>query len=249
MHNLSQLKRECEQRIEETIQKVEAHYDIEFPRVPIVWSRKMTSTAGTARYSRLTYKPVRITLSEPLLKLNPTEFVDDTPAHEAVHLLANFIHQTDCGHGPKWKSMMRLVGAPTDRTHNMETPKTGTAHHCRCRVYHLGPVRTRKIANGLAYTCKTCKHKLVRGMGPFQSASDRVEVRPEKPQEKLFRPETESGTKSSMVRDWIRKFQKSGIMDANVICGSDKIMSEICASTGLDLALARKYVRNNWSKV
>jgi hypothetical protein len=52
-----------------------------------------------------------------------------------------------------------------------------------------------------------------------------------------------------MVRDWIRKFQKSGIMDANVICGSDKIMSEICASTGLDLALARKYVRNNWSKV
>lgn len=124
-------------------------------------STAMRSTAGRARGTRL------IMLNYRLLAGNMQE-MRDTYVHELAHIVCNIVYKKACGHGPKWKAMMKSMGAKPIRTHKLDVSslkrkvKSRAIYEYTCspscgKTFKLSIVRHKKIAVGTKYHCKACK--------------------------------------------------------------------------------------------
>lgn len=93
----------------------------------------------------------RIELSIHLVERNPVDEVRDTILHEIAHALAG----PKAGHGPRWKSIARAIGARPERCSlAADMPKgkwRAQCPNCRCE-YH----RHRKPRSITGYHCKAC---------------------------------------------------------------------------------------------
>ena len=61
-----------------------------------------------------------ISLSRPLVDLNPESEVRDTILHEIAHALAWELHKENCGHDHRWQAICREIGARPDTTYDDE---------------------------------------------------------------------------------------------------------------------------------
>lgn len=172
-------------KINECIAKIESHYKVKF-KAPHVRYDIRGTTAGTARPStwELRFNPT-------LLVENLDDFIADTVPHEVAHLACDMIYPeahkgtitfTYAGrvrrgkreiHGPKWQSIMRVLGADPSRCHDYDTSnvpsKSGskTTYEWSCngcgKKFHLlqrkhdnairsgAPLRHRKCGGDVVY--------------------------------------------------------------------------------------------------
>lgn len=95
-----------------------------YNRISVEWSNHLKTTIGNARTKRDTdgmYRG-RICLSIALWPRAPESQRRETVIHEAAHVLAFIVFNERCGHGPKWKWVMKQLGYPNaDRCHTVDT--------------------------------------------------------------------------------------------------------------------------------
>lgn len=124
--------------IQKTIERVAEVYAIanrtyqthkfNFPRIQFTIRGK---AAGRAYYYQN-----RINLNLKMLLENGQSFIDDTPGHEAAHLIAfSLFGRQIKPHGREWASVMRLIGQEPSRTHNFQV--SGFSYFCSCRTHIL----------------------------------------------------------------------------------------------------------------
>ena len=77
--------------------------------IDLGWEAKMDHARKRFGICRMSSK--EISLSRPLVELNPEEEVRDTILHEIAHALAWEIHKENCGHDERWKEICRRIGA------------------------------------------------------------------------------------------------------------------------------------------
>jgi len=151
------LQSQAKEKIEAAFVTAEAHYDVVIPRIPVVFSNRMTKSAGNVRFGTANKIPNRITLSTKIMNLNPTEFMGRTPEHEAAHVIELIVFGRG-GHGVTWKHVMRVLGKDPERCHNMFTPPSNRKPMARFRYvdthgteHMLTKVRHNKIMRGGSY--------------------------------------------------------------------------------------------------
>jgi len=162
------LQKQSLAKIEEAYVIAEKHFDKPIPRVPVKFSTKLTSTAGKLRFSRLTGQSIDITLSTPILRDNPEEFVSRTPGHEAAHHIVHMVYGVSkrvTAHGREWQFVMNLIGQDAARCHTMETTSRNKAPriaaNCECQTHMITKQRVNKMRRGVTYKCNKCKTRLV----------------------------------------------------------------------------------------
>lgn len=77
--------------------------------IDLGWEAKMDHARKRFGVCRMSSK--EISLSRPLVELNPEDEVRDTILHEIAHALAWEIHQENCGHDARWKEICERIGA------------------------------------------------------------------------------------------------------------------------------------------
>lgn len=160
-----ELKKQCLAKIEEAYTIAEKHFDTKIPRIPVEFSTKLTKTAGKVHYMRNGMGSIKMTLSVPILRDNPAEFVARTPGHEAAHHIVHCVYGTETqAHGREWKFVMNLIGQSAERTHRMKTTTAnGVAASCGCKTHMITKQRATKMRRGASYYCRKCKQNLVLG--------------------------------------------------------------------------------------
>lgn len=169
MSSLYSLQKRCKDEIELSFRKAEEHYGVRLERVPVVFTNKMKKTAGKAMYwynGDGTYDPTEIRLSNHLLRLNGDQFIRETPAHEAAHIIALQVYN-HAGHGKPWKQVMRVLGKAPNTRHTMNTMPTTKSkvyiYKATCgNIVELKRVRHSKIQNrGVVYTLQSTGGKIM----------------------------------------------------------------------------------------
>jgi SprT protein len=249
--NVFTLKQQALAKVEEAYVRAEAHYGRKFTRVPVEFSAKQKVTAGTAHYRRTHsgHTPLKIKLSLPLLMLNGETFLEDTPGHEAAHLIAVELYGSRGeGHGPAWTSVMRVIGQEAKRCHNMQTARVTVTAHCLCKSHEVPKSIAQKILAGRRYTCKSCKTPLkLDSRSTVNEAPRMVASAPAVKVPTHTAPKT--GSKASIVVLMIKHIKETR-KDLNLeqFLSVAGVVEEIAKAAGLTNALCRTYIKNNWSK-
>lgn len=140
-----ELQRSCELKVEKAFRDAEAHYGHPIRRVKVTFSNRLTAVAGKAFYAQ------EIRLSNPLLKTNAHLFINETPGHEAAHIIAHRIYGNEgTGHGFRWKEVMAIIGLPAKRCHSFKRAAADVFKYV-CddgRVVSLSKIRHNKLQRG-----------------------------------------------------------------------------------------------------
>lgn len=106
---------------------------------------------------RAYYYQNRIALNMKMLLDNGQDFVDDTPGHEAAHLIAFRLYGRQIRpHGREWASVMRTIGQKPERTHDFEI--SGFSYFCSCRTHILSTRMHNSIQRDLkSRICVHCR--------------------------------------------------------------------------------------------
>lgn len=186
---------DIKQRVIDVIQmgiaKAEAAYGIKIQMPTLTYLLRGT-TGGTAHYGTWT-----INFNSQLLMENIEAYMARTVLHELGHLVCDKVYPeahrpavvySGNGfrrakrevHGPRWQSVMIVLGGPTTRCHsydvsNVSTKRKTVGWSCvRCvKTYQLGPKHHNKLTlNCTAYKCK-CGGvlKLATGAAPVQAVT------------------------------------------------------------------------------
>ena len=162
--------------IQDAINKAAREYNVEIP-MPIVKFDLKGKTAGTANSTKNV-----IRLNHILLEENGQAFLDDTPVHEAAHIIVSAVYETTRHnfdgrrfsrivkpHGYEWKSVMRKLGQNSSRTHTFDTSNAKVRQtqkfqyvckNCQAEI-PMGLCRHKKVWRGTAnYLCAKCRGQL-----------------------------------------------------------------------------------------
>lgn len=130
-------------------------------KVAVVWSRRLTSTAGHA-------KP-----TEALVALNPRlrefpEEVDRTLRHEVAHLVvfAKAKGRKVAAHGPEWRGACALLGIPGEsRCHDLPLPRRQMSkpHVYGCPRCDFVVRRVKPMRAPGRVACRTCCREFAGG--------------------------------------------------------------------------------------
>ena len=152
------------------------HFDGKIPDIPVVWNRRMTTTAGYCRYRRFTpshpegswaargrIEPYKIDLSYQLFEKLEFDIdkVKRTLIHEMVHAFLVHIYN-ERGHGWRFQQMM----TDNHRCHNYDTNglrrKQTKRVQWTCTDCGKGGWRVRmpKAHRRNGYTCRACGGKV-----------------------------------------------------------------------------------------
>jgi predicted SprT family Zn-dependent metalloprotease len=184
--------------------------------------------------------------------------LNDTVPHELAHIIC-FANGSDRGHGYNWKRTCQALGGTGERCHSeavvyakgrtfVYTTSTGT-------TVNLSETKHRKIQQGAAYTFKdrskgrldrACSYSVLGTTTVVQPAVQTKAV----PVETLLpkaAPVTApwnlplGASKADQVRARIAVAKNNGE-------GSSAVVNYAVTVLGMTLALAKTYVKNNWSK-
>ena len=175
-------------KLNQCIAIAEKHFGQTF-RFPIVKYQKRGTTAGTADCLKWVLDFNAVIFNE-----NVEDFLARTVPHEMAHLIDYQVYQkqarmasfgavrwTRSGprrakrevHGPTWKSIMRLLGAPESRCHsydvtNARVKRSGNRVTYVCggcgKSYDVGPKHHNAILRGGKVWCRLCKTDLTPAM-------------------------------------------------------------------------------------
>lgn len=154
--SIEQLMQACRNRIIECFHIANAKYSTNLP-APTIRFDLRGRVAGWAHTDDNV-----INLNLALLRQEKQRFIDDTPGHEAAHIIANKVLGVDwvskgmrmvrASHGAKWRAVMMLLGQDAKRCHNFD-------------------VSAVKIARGGAqYCCESCGVDVVLGVKQHRNA-------------------------------------------------------------------------------
>ena len=97
----------------------------------------------------------RIALNLQMLLENGQNFIDDTPGHEAAHLISFNVYGIHTKpHGREWQSVMRVIGQAPNCTHSFKTQ--GFVYFCSCREHNLSTRMHNSIQQQLQ--TRICRH-------------------------------------------------------------------------------------------
>lgn len=125
---------------------------------PVIFSGRMTSTAGRASYKRIDGTPRWIKLSERLFSNGKAE-VFDTFTHELAHLLTPGAH-----HGAAWKHAHRSIGGSGKTYHsyeNMRRVRRTVKLIAKCMTCDREYRRVKRLSANRTYRCH-CGGELIR---------------------------------------------------------------------------------------
>lgn len=195
-------QRRIHDKIKECIAKAKAHYGVEV-KFPHIKYTNAAGRAGTASYGKNLMTLSGLLLNDPA---NVEEMINDTVVHEMGHFICDAVHpeirdqaferrlharlagvraaKTE-SHGPKWKSVMRVLGGNPERTHDMQVSDhlkhlakgAGNVRtdwkcpHCSY-VFSLGPKQDAKNRSGQAkYYCNKCRTSTKQYLVPVDGAA------------------------------------------------------------------------------
>ena len=243
------MQAKCREMIEHYYQIAEAHYGRTFKRVPIIFSNKMTRSGGVATFKAFSFDPINITLSMPILLENEAEFYEGVPGHEAAHLIANELHNENCGHGYKWQRVMAVLGCEASRTHSMKTSANNINKipaYCNCVEPHYLTRKRHAIIQHVS--CNKCKSKLqVHPLTADQKEQHQAhkqaqaEAEANKPVKNIQQGGGKKGSKAELVRDVIRANPTADHAELCVLVAQ--------AGTGVKASLIKTYVKENMVRV
>lgn len=155
--NVQEVRQAIAARVEEVFRIMEQKKDRQFERPTIAYDLT-GARAGTATYdSRLLRFNLRLAIE------NQQAFLDDTPGHEAAHLISyDLFGQRGAGHGSLWRSVMAQIGQKPKRCHSFEVKHNRIKYVCACpeRVHYLSTRMHNSILNGQLYNCRFCRRHL-----------------------------------------------------------------------------------------
>ena len=155
--NVTELQNACLVRIQNVYSICESVYNAKFP-FPTVEFNLGGRRAGVAYYHHNL-----IRLNNVLLIQNGQAFIDDTPGHEAAHLISRQVYgMLISSHGAEWKKVMEVIGQPATRCHDFEV-KTDHVYSCKCdKKIYLTTYKHNAIQSGKRnYYCKYCKQYII----------------------------------------------------------------------------------------
>ncbi len=180
--SLYELKEQCYAEIERCWEFAEERYNTDLWYVLIVWSNAMTRCAGEASFAYKKLPPdeiptplnririgKKIKLSIPLLLTASSEFIYNTPAHEAAHIIEWVVYGRK-SHGPKFVEIAQQLGIDGTRCHNFKIEVKHQKRypiHCLCDTPHMMTInKITRMQNGTrSYQCKKCKTPLLPTIG------------------------------------------------------------------------------------
>ena len=152
------LQQQCKDRIEQVFSKCEEFFGRKFNR-PTVEFNLRGARAGLAYFAQN-----RIRLNSVLLNENGREFINDTPGHEAAHIIARHIYGNyPRHHGKEWREVMRLIGQEPSPYHHFKV-KTKNEYVCGCpdQSHFISTNRHNKVLLGIIHLrCFKCHKNLV----------------------------------------------------------------------------------------
>ena len=150
---MTELQSKAIKRIKEVYAKAEDVYGIPLT-FPIVSFKLKGRRAG---YVIPAYN--KLTLNDALLHEHGDNFINDTPGHEAAHLIAYAVYGYNIEpHGTAWKKVMvKVCGQSPTRCHTYEV-KTRNEYICKCdKIIYVSTTKHNRILRGHdRYYCKTC---------------------------------------------------------------------------------------------
>jgi SprT protein len=154
---MTELQAKAIKRIYAVYEKAESIYGVSF-KLPDISFKLKGRRAG---YVIPAYN--KLALNNELLHTYGDEFINDTPGHEAAHLIAYQAYGYMIEpHGKEWKKVMTTVCEqdPT-RCHNFEV-KTRNEYICKCsKSIYLSTTKHNRVLRGDdRYYCKTCNAEI-----------------------------------------------------------------------------------------
>lgn len=259
----AQVKQRVESKLRQNIAKIKSHYKIDL-NMPTVSYSLRGGTAGRANYIRW-----HVELNPVLLMENLEDFLARTVPHELAHLACHRIypeaydpfHNNDEAagilrmmrnagrrvrrpkrevHGPRWKEIMRVLGAPATRCHTYDVTnvkRRKSRHEYRCTgcgaVITAGP----KIHKQIQRDPTSRWHSGCRG-ARLELVSSAAPVRPKaapKPARKTSAPRVRipvRGTKIyqayQLYKQWHNRYDRKGMI---AVFRNEIGMTEAGAST------------------
>jgi predicted SprT family Zn-dependent metalloprotease len=133
-------------------------------QIDVLFSDRMTSTAGRAKYSRNGKHYIK--LSTVFLQRAPKEKIINTIYHEVCHIITHYVYGFRASsHGWQWRAIMYACGQTPTRTHNVDMP--GRNRHKRVKIdcycpggTKLGPTQYKRMLRGTRYRCSKCGFKI-----------------------------------------------------------------------------------------
>jgi SprT protein len=154
---MTELQAKAIKRIKDVYAKAEDIYGIPLT-FPIVSFRLKGRRAG---YVMPAYN--RLALNNALLHDHGDNFVNDTPGHEAAHLIAYAVYGYKIEpHGKEWKKVMiEACGQSPTRCHTYEV-KTNHEYICKCdKIIYLSTTKHNRVLTCRSkYICNTCNTEL-----------------------------------------------------------------------------------------
>jgi len=152
----------------------------------------------------------KIALNNDMLHANGDTFINDTPGHEAAHLIARHVYGHNImPHGCEWKKVMRVIGQEPTRCHTFEVV-TRHQYFCNCNdrifISTTKHNRTKKSIQERKNTMKTTIKYYSQNIYGV-----RREKFVDKKQESVFFQLTGRRTLDSVSRELIRDLSGSGI--------------------------------------
>ena len=154
----SYLIKRVEDKVIDTLLLAERIYKRSFELPSLSFDINSGRTAGLAYYGDW-----KIKINSKFLETNPDEVINQTTPHEVAHLLNHVLFpRAKQHHGPEWKSVMRNLGLPPSRCHNMQdTESFPHTYICACQKHFVSNLIHRKMEHGQRRFCKKCKSQVV----------------------------------------------------------------------------------------
>jgi SprT protein len=154
---MTELQAKAIKRIKEVYAKAEDVYGVPLS-FPIISFRLKGRRAG---YVIPAYN--KLALNYALLHEHGDIFINDTPGHEAAHLIAYAVYGYNIEpHGIAWKKVMvNVCGQSPTRCHTYEV-KTNHEYICKCdKIIYLSTTKHNRVLTCRSkYICNTCNTEL-----------------------------------------------------------------------------------------
>ena len=153
---MTELQAKAINRIHEVIRIASEFYKRDFP-LPTISFKLKGRRAGYASFYRN-----KIALNNDMLHANGDAFINDTPGHEAAHLICYYVYGVNSKpHGVEWKNVMCVIGQQPKRCHSFEVV-TRHQYFCKCsdRIFISTQKHNKMMTRRCVYYCKNCKETI-----------------------------------------------------------------------------------------
>lgn len=155
---MQDLIRRVEDQVLDTLEQASRIFKRNFDVPRLSFTINSGGKAGLAYYHDW-----HIAINDKYLVAHPDEVVRQTVPHEVAHLLTFKLYpRFRQHHGPEWKYVMRRLGLPPVRCHQMQLVEARPhTYICNCRKYFVSNLVHKRIVAGSHRFCRKCRSKII----------------------------------------------------------------------------------------